>query len=68
MLRASSSFEPFGVGGPGEEDAAASLGALVAWFFFIGGQFPHRRLLLTCWTLHFREEGFLAIGTLPHLF
>lgn len=27
VLRASSSFEPFGLGGPGEEDAAASLGA-----------------------------------------
>lgn len=32
MLRASSSFELFGLGGPGKEDAAASLGALATCF------------------------------------
>ncbi|CAI5653227.1 unnamed protein product [Oreochromis niloticus] len=36
-LRASSSFELFGLGCPGKEDAAASLAALAAWFFL------HRR-------------------------
>ncbi|XP_042077607.1 uncharacterized protein KIAA0754-like [Haplochromis burtoni] len=33
VLRASSSFELFGLGCPGKEDAAASLAALAAWFF-----------------------------------
>ncbi|XP_025753236.1 uncharacterized protein LOC112841955 [Oreochromis niloticus] len=33
MLRASSSFELFGLGCPGEEDVATSLGALAACFF-----------------------------------
>ncbi|KAL4007329.1 hypothetical protein ACER0C_001181 [Sarotherodon galilaeus] len=37
VLRASSSFELFGLGCPGKEDAAASLAALAAWFFL------HRR-------------------------
>ncbi|XP_039464050.1 uncharacterized protein LOC120437549 isoform X2 [Oreochromis aureus] len=34
MLRASSSFELFGLGCPGEEDVATSLGSLAAWFLF----------------------------------
>ncbi|XP_019206830.1 uncharacterized protein LOC102078479 [Oreochromis niloticus] len=34
MLRASSCFELFGLGCPGEEDVATSLGALAAHFFF----------------------------------
>ncbi|XP_042072760.1 uncharacterized protein KIAA0754-like [Haplochromis burtoni] len=36
VLRASSSFELFGLGCPGKEDAAASLAALAAWFFLNG--------------------------------
>ncbi|XP_005755067.1 uncharacterized protein LOC102211579 [Pundamilia nyererei] len=34
VLRASSSFELFGLGCPGKEDVATSLGALAAYFFF----------------------------------